>query len=616
MNFNKKNFAKQGIYIIAELGINHDGTESVAFELIDLAHKAGVNAVKFQYRNVENTYNSASTEIGDEILSQEIIRTKLDFAQIIKLNSYARNLGLETGISFFAPQDIDDFGVAIQNFDFLKIPSPVMSNFELVNKCIEIGKHVFISTGAQTEQSIESLFTKLPEFGWTPMHCISNYPAITVNAKLGYIKYLSDKWQREVGYSSHDMNWSVCIAAIYSGAKIIERHITLDKTGIGLDHTTSSTYEEFKFLVDVSSNLNQLGSGDFSRTPNQGELINLQNLGKSLYAKEDIAMGSTLELDKFNVQSPQVGINLEEFNGINGKKTLRFIERNKPLSRSDIETGTTLTRRDIEFAKESKISLPARFHDYQMIKHEIPIENFELHLSHRDVDKIGEFKILSEYDKFSIHLPDYINSTTLFDPFAGDVLIKEASINIMNKIANFADKLQSETNSQVPIVGSFSQLKNTHDLYYQEITSMQKNFSDRGILVLPQWLPPYAWYFGGAVKLNIMNDMKDLETIAEQGIFICTDLSHLILSANYTKNNVFEMYTKLVDETRHLHLAGASGIDGEGLYFNNLVPDELTMFKHALKTKHAKVLEVWQGHLDNFEGFKLGIKQLSEVSHG
>ena len=76
------------------------------------------------------------------------------------------------------------------------------------------------------------------------------------------------------------------------------------------------------------------------------------------------------------------------------------------------------------------------------------------------------------------------------------------------------------------------------------------------------------------------------------------------------------MYTKLVDETKHLHLAGASGIDGEGLYFNNLVPDELTMFKHALKTKHAKVLEVWQGHLDNFEGFKLGIKQLSEVSHG
>ena len=144
MNFNKKNFAKQGIYIIAELGINHDGTESVAFELIDLAHKAGVNAVKFQYRNVENTYNSASTEIGDEILSQEIIRTKLDFAQIIKLNSYARNLGLETGISFFAPQDIDDFGVAIQNFDFLKIPSPVMSNFELVNKCIEIGRSVIV----------------------------------------------------------------------------------------------------------------------------------------------------------------------------------------------------------------------------------------------------------------------------------------------------------------------------------------------------------------------------------------------------------------------------------------------------------------------------------------
>lgn len=616
MNFSDRNFTKQGIYVIAELGINHDGIESVAFELIDLAHKAGVNAVKFQYRNVENTYNSASTEIGDEILSQEIVRTKLSFAQIIKLNSYARDLGLETGISFFTPQDIDDFGAAIQDFDFLKIPSPVMSNFELVNKCIEIGKHVFISTGAQTEQSIESLFNRLPELGWTPMHCISNYPAITVNAKLGYIKYLSDKWQREVGYSSHDMNWSVCVAAIYTGAKVIERHITLDKNGDGLDHTTSSTYEEFKVLVDIASNLNQLGSGDFSRTPNQGELINLQNLGKSLYAKEDITMGSTLEFNKFNVQSPQVGINLEEFNRVNGKKTIKFIGKNKPLSRSDIETGTTLNMEDIEFAKKSKISLPARFHDYELIKQEIPIENFELHLSYKDVDKINEFKILSQYDEFSIHLPDYINSTTLFDPFAEDILVKEASIDIMNKISSFAEKLQSQRNSQVPIVGSFSQLKNNRNLYYQEIKSMQKNFFDRGILVLPQWLPPYAWYFGGAVKLNIMNNMEDLETIVVQGIAICTDLSHLILSANYTKNNVLEMYTKLVDETKHLHLAGASGIDGEGLYFNNLAPDELNMFKLALKTKHAKVLEVWQGHLDNFEGFKLGIKQLSEVSHG
>jgi N-acetylneuraminate synthase len=113
-----------------------------------------------------------------------------------------------------------------------------------------------------------------------------------------------------------------------------------------------------------------------------------------------------------------------------------------------------------------------------------------------------------------------------------------------------------------------------------------------------------------------MNDVKDLETIVEQGIAICTDLSHLILSANYTRNSVLDMYTKLIDETKHLHLAGASGIDGEGLYFNNLGFDEITMFKHALNTKHAKVLEVWQGHLDNFEGFKLGIKQLSEVSHG
>jgi N-acetylneuraminate synthase len=265
------------VVVIAEIGINHEGSLDTAQKLIIAAHESGADAVKFQYRDLTNIYLNKN-EIGDEILFAEINRNFLTVEQILNLTKSAKDLGLFVGISFFHELDIKNFGNEIKIFDFFKIPSAEISNFILINNLINLGKYLLISTGTANENTINSSFSKIKTNKWMPLHCISNYPTASYNSQLGYINYLKNKWNRPVGYSSHDSNWAVICAALMLGVKVVERHITLDKKSSGLDHTSSSTPDEFKLIKDFARNIDKLLMGENERIPNQGELLNLQNL--------------------------------------------------------------------------------------------------------------------------------------------------------------------------------------------------------------------------------------------------------------------------------------------------------------------------------------------------
>ena len=278
-------------HIIAELGINHDGSEDVARALIDAAAAAGVWGVKFQYRNLANTYADGARQIGDEILQKEIIRNFLAPGQIISLSRHAQSLGIKPGISFFTPEDIEDFGPEIELFEFFKVPSVEFTNTALIKRLESLDKTGVISTGAYTEAVIGEMLKKLDREYWIPLHCVSNYPVAITSPKLGYLKHLGRLWGAPVGYSSHDDHWETCLLAMQLGAYVIERHITLDKTAEGLDHSSSSTPDEFERLVLFSENLDMQLAGDGPRIPNQGELLNLQNLGRSYYASAEILEG-------------------------------------------------------------------------------------------------------------------------------------------------------------------------------------------------------------------------------------------------------------------------------------------------------------------------------------
>ena len=161
---------KNNVKIIAEIGINHNGSFSDAKELIKLAANERLFAIKFQYRNLGNVYFGLSKEIGDEILSNEINKNYLSPVEIYDLATFARKFGLKVGISFFDEKDIVDFNDYISIFDFFKVPSVEFTNLPLINSLLKLDKYLYLSLGAQSQDEIERIFDILPDDGWMPLH--------------------------------------------------------------------------------------------------------------------------------------------------------------------------------------------------------------------------------------------------------------------------------------------------------------------------------------------------------------------------------------------------------------------------------------------------------------
>jgi sialic acid synthase SpsE/sugar phosphate isomerase/epimerase len=602
------------IKIIAEIGINHDGIYDQARELIAEAAGAGVDAVKFQYRNLENSYfPGASHEIGDEILIQEIRKAYLPPERLYELARYAQSLGLEAGISFFDVCDLLDFGTLISNFDFFKTPSAELTNTALIDSLISLDRHLYISTGCQTEDHIEASLGRLQGTGWTPMHCISNYPLSLQNAKLGYITHLRRRWGRAVGYSSHDECWEACLLALQLGVSVIERHITLDQKARGLDHSSSSTPKQFVTLCEFAKNIDAMLGGDGPRVPNQGELLNKQNLGRSFFAAVPLPRGHLLDPSDLVYRSPNIGLSSTDIGSYIGRPIMQPVEKGAALVSSMFEAKGSLTEPAVEFARLKRLSLPVRLHDIWSIQHQFPIGSYEFHLSFMEVLSNIDISGLDSGANYSIHLPDYINPTQLLDPFASSKQQRVDSLSIVERTVELAERLQTLTKREVPIVGSFSNVHNSKKEFYSSHNELFHRYSQRGVTLIPQWLPPIAWYFGGSVKLQAMNDLRDSEFLREYGMGFCLDVCHMIMGRNYFGFIATDLVEQLAPLVRHVHIADAQGIDGEGLEFGKGEPENLELIGRALEFNCIKVIEVWQGHLNQGAGFRQAIMRLEEL---
>ena len=604
------------IFIIAEIGINHDGQFRVALDLIRAAAESGVDGVKFQYRNLNNAYADGPQQIGDEILRQEITKNYLPPCDILRLVESAHALKIMAGISFFDENDLDDFQSEITHFDFFKAPSVELTNAGLINRMLRYGKPVYVSLGCQSEFEIDRAFASFEADNWIAMHCVSNYPVSLSNAKLGYMRHLSEKWTRPFGYSSHDENWEVCLIAMSMGASVIERHITFDKQALGLDHTSSSTPDEFKRIAMFADNMQLMLSGNYPRMPNQGEMLNLQNLGRSYYAKTSINVGEIVTLDKLNFRSPRVGLGRMDLQEYIGKSPIKLVSSGAVLSRSAFVSSPSVSLAAIDYARSKKIGIPVRLHDLFEIERKFPVGAYEFHLSFGET--LGEL-VAKKYSRehiYSIHLPDYINSTQLIDLFSPDAKQAEDSLHILQRTVNFAKSLQDHTGRQVPVVGSFSGVHNDLATFYDRHASLFASYREQGISILPQWLPPIAWYFGGSVKLNAMNQRQDVEFIQQHKLPICMDVSHLCMGDSLYGFGSTKMIDMLLPYIEHVHIADANGVDGEGLHFGEGNPKNMPAIVSVMDIECMKVIEVWQGHLDDGAGFAKALTSIFELFHG
>ena len=255
------------------------------------------------------------------------------------------------------------------------------------------------------------------------------------------------------------------------------------------------------------------------------------------------------------------------------------------------------------------MTLPVRKHDVDKIRKEFSTGRYEFHLSYSEVDSGLNKIMINPNEEYSIHLPDYIGPNHLIDPF-GEPMIKKRSEFILNSSFEFAKKIQNLTGKTCPVVGSFSVNNFSKEIFYEKISNFCLFQKKNDITLLPQWLPPIAWYFGGSVKLAVFNNSDDIKFLQKFKIPICFDTAHFLMCLNSGNVKIKSDLDRLLSITKHLHISGAEGLDGEGTAINIIDENTKIVFKKCLNLNKMKVIETWQGHLDNFYGFRKSITDL------
>ncbi|MDC1453153.1 N-acetylneuraminate synthase family protein [Porticoccaceae bacterium] len=595
--------------IIAEIGINHKGCMETAKRLIDMAASTDCWGVKFQYRHLESFYAS-SREIGDGIIIEELNRVNFRVEDYVSLAKYSKSLGLKVGISFFRIRDLNEFASAVDYFDFLKVPSAESTNTKLIEALLETNKQVMVSTGGHSADQIENALSQYVDKNIVIFHCVANYPAKLGSQSLNFIEKLRSLGFKEVGYSSHDENIEVCLIALSMGINWLERHLTENTSGAGLDDSSSSEIKDFIRLSDFNKKMEGI-LGTEEKLLNQGEILNMQNLGTGLYARKNLSLGSKVRLTDFDIKAPRVGLSVGEYlREYDNKILLNDIKQGMPLEHRAFKKIPQFNENHLfSSAKKKLVGIPVRIHDFAKFKSSISTGVYEFHLSYQECMDSDLFKVVDSIeasDHISIHLPDYIPGNLILDPISLDAHTRSTSIELIDRVCSFADLIRQKIGKDIPIVGSFSQTGNRpRELVLDELFAFLETKNDFNIL--PQWLPVYAWYFGGAVKLDLFNSEEDIKYIVNNKKKICLDLCHLALSARYAEMNWRDWYKKLAPFSGHLHLADAQGVDGEGLA---LGMGDIGDFSIFLNTNGMKIIEVWQGHFNDGEGFKQSLSTL------
>lgn len=244
------------IFLIAEIGINHNGSLSTAKKLIDLAKKTGFDAVKFQKRTPEITTPKSKAAITRDTpwgkISYLDYKKKLEFGkkEFDEINNYCKKKKI---IWFASPWDIESNNFLKKyKLKFNKVASPVLTNLKLIEEIAKQKKFTFLSTGMSSMKDIENAVKifKKNRCKFNLMHCVSTYPCLEKDINLNMIKTLQKKFKLDVGYSGHEKSVSPSLMAACFGANSIERHITLDRTMWGTDQAASLEENGMRNLVE------------------------------------------------------------------------------------------------------------------------------------------------------------------------------------------------------------------------------------------------------------------------------------------------------------------------------------------------------------------------------
>jgi len=319
------------VMIIAEAGVNHNGSMENAFRLVDAAADAGVDYIKFQTfkaeklvsgsakkadYQIQNTNNSAETQL------QMLQKLELSQEQHAQLIAYCQ----KKNIQFFSTAfDLDSLEYLHEvGLKMVKIPSGEITNLPYLRKAAHLFKQVILSTGMTTLTEIKdavTVFTEagIPKENITILHCNTEYPTPMDDVNLKAMLHIQEVFGTEIGYSDHTLGIEVPIAAVALGASIIEKHFTLDKTMSGPDHSASLEPDELKAMVTAIRNLEKALSGSGMKEVSPSEQKNMAIARKSIVATKEIHKGELFTEDNIGVKRPGTGISPMKWDEVIGK---------------------------------------------------------------------------------------------------------------------------------------------------------------------------------------------------------------------------------------------------------------------------------------------------------
>lgn len=331
-------------YIIAEAGVNHNGNLDLAIELILEAKKAGANCVKFQTFQAKNIVSQSSPKANYQLKSTDPSETQFRMLKKLELDkksfSILKDKCDEIGIDFIStPYNVEDIKL-LNDLDvkIFKVASGQLSEHYFIKEIAKTGKQIILSTGMATLGEVFESVEIIKKFGLNPyvLQCTTNYPSKISESNINSMISIKQSCQVEVGYSDHVSNNFACFAAVANGAKIIEKHFTLDRNMEGPDHSASLNPQEFKDLV---YGIRQIESsmGSFIKKPSLEEKKNIFAMKRSIVLNKNIKRGDKIKLKDLGFKRPFNGIHPKHVESFIGKTAAKDLKAEDVLKWNDVQ---------------------------------------------------------------------------------------------------------------------------------------------------------------------------------------------------------------------------------------------------------------------------------------
>ena len=613
-------------FLIAEIGINHNGSVELAKELVDLAKGAGADAVKFQLRDMAALYRggtgSAGEDLGPQYTLDLLSRFNLPAEQLFEVFDHCREVDIDIMCTPWDAPSVD--ALVGYGIPALKIASADLTNHALLTHAAASGTPLVVSTGMSTESEIRESVAVLRASGtaYALLHCQSTYPAPFKDVNLRYLTRLAELGDCPVGYSGHERGFHVAVAAVALGASIVEKHFTVDRGLEGNDHKVSLLPGEFAEMVARIREVEESLGSTAPRAVSTGEMMNRVNLAKSLVAARDLEPGDVIDRAAVDIKSPGRGLQPNALDRLVGRTANRGLRAGDFFYATDLSDAVSKGR---DFVFRRPWGLPVRYHDVETLTADCTPDFLEFHFSYKDLE-IDPATVLPERLPmgYACHAPDLFAGDFILNLASEDDAHWERSITELQRVIDLTRSLRPYFTTEVdPVVissvGGFTTdrhvpLDELPDMYARVAAGLDR-VDDTGVRLSCQTLPPFPWYMGGQLYCNLFVRASDTAEFASRyGRRLCLDVSHTKLATTFLGQPFSEAVDLLAPHSDHLHLVDSVGVDGEGVQVGDGEIDWPVLARQldVLAPGVGFIPEIWQGHVNNGEGFWLALERLEQ----